>query len=41
MFVLGWISNVRYARKRPGKDGTRKLTKERIAKLDELGFDWR
>jgi hypothetical protein len=35
-----FCANVRYARKKIVKDGTRKLTEERIAKLDALGFEW-
>ena len=35
-----FCANVRYARKKVVKDGTRKLTEERIARLDALGFEW-
>ncbi len=35
-----FCANVRYARKKIVKDGTRKLTEERIARLDALGFEW-
>lgn len=35
-----FCANVRYTRRRPGKEGTRKLTEDRIAKLDALGFEW-
>ena len=31
---------VRHSLKQPEKDGTRKLTEERMAKLDALGFKW-
>ena len=35
-----FCANVRYSRKKVVKDGTRKLTEERIARLDALGFEW-
>ena len=35
-----FCANVRYAHRRPEKDGTRKLTAERIASLTAIGFDW-
>ena len=35
-----FCANVRYARKKVVKDGTRKLTVERIKKLDDIGFRW-
>jgi hypothetical protein len=35
-----FCANVRYTRRRPEKEGTRKLTEDRIAKLDALGFEW-
>ena len=35
-----WCSNIRNARNKPGK-GTMKLTHERIAALDAIGFEWR
>ena len=35
-----FCANVRYTRRRPGKEGTRKLSEDRIAKLDALGFEW-
>lgn len=35
-----FCTDVRHARKKIVKDGKRKLTKERIARLDALGFEW-
>ena len=35
-----FCTDVRHARKKIVKDGKRKLTKERIARLDTLGFEW-
>jgi hypothetical protein len=35
-----FCANVRYTRKTIMKGGTRKLTEERITKLDALGFEW-
>ena len=35
-----FCADVRHARKKVVKDGTRKLTEERIASLDALGFEW-
>jgi hypothetical protein len=32
--------DVRHSLKQAEKDGTRKLTEERIARLDDLGFKW-
>jgi len=34
-----WCQNMRNARSKPG-EGTMKLTQERIASLDAIGFDW-
>jgi hypothetical protein len=31
---------VRFSLKKVEKDGTRKLTEERTARLDALGFEW-
>ena len=38
--IYRWCRNIRSARRKPGK-GTMKLTQERIAALDAIGFDWR
>ncbi|KAL7538798.1 hypothetical protein ACHAXR_012392 [Thalassiosira sp. AJA248-18] len=35
-----FCNDIRYARKNTGKSGVRKLTNERIAYLDALGFEW-
>jgi len=35
-----FCAHVRHARKMVVKDGTRKLTEERIARLDAIGFEW-
>ena len=35
-----FCTNVRYSRKKVVKNGTKKLTEERIARLDALGFEW-
>ena len=35
-----FCADVRYSLKQVEKDGTRKLTEERIARLDDLGFKW-
>jgi hypothetical protein len=34
-----FCADVRYSLNH-GEKGTRKLTKERIARLDDLGFEW-
>ena len=36
-----FCATARHSRKNPGKAGTIKLTKERIAALDAIGFDWK
>ena len=36
-----FCADVRHSLKQVEKDGTRKLTEERIARLDALGFKWR
>jgi hypothetical protein len=33
-------AGIRHSLKKVEKDGTRKLTEERIARLDALGFEW-
>jgi hypothetical protein len=35
-----FCADVRHSLKQVEKDGTRKLTEERIARLDDLGFEW-
>ena len=35
-----FCAGVRHSLKQFEKDGTRKLTKERMARLDALGFEW-
>ena len=35
-----FCSAMRYSRKHPGKQGTRKLTEDRMAALDRIGFEW-
>jgi hypothetical protein len=35
-----FCADVRHSLKMAEKDGTRKLTVERIARLDALGFEW-
>ena len=35
-----FCADVRYSLKQVEKDGTRKLTEERIVRLDDLGFKW-
>ena len=35
-----FCAGVRYSLKKVVKDGTRKLTEERIARLDAFGFEW-
>jgi hypothetical protein len=38
--LFDWCSNIRRARNKPG-EGKLKLTADRIAALDAIGFDWR
>ena len=35
-----FCADVRYSLKQFEKDGTKKLTEERMARLDALGFKW-
>jgi hypothetical protein len=35
-----FCADIRHSLKQVEKDGTRKLTEERIARLDDLGFKW-
>ena len=35
-----FCADVRHSLKQFEKDGTRKLTEERMARLDALGFEW-
>ncbi len=35
-----FCAGVRHSLKQVEKDGTKKLTEERIARLDDLGFKW-
>jgi hypothetical protein len=35
-----FCADIRYSLKKSEKDGTRKLTKERMVRLDALGFEW-
>ena len=39
-FLYQFCAGIRHSLKHVEMDGTRKLTKERIARLDALGFDW-
>jgi hypothetical protein len=38
--IYQFCAGVRHSLKQFEKDGTRKLTEERIARLDALGFEW-
>jgi len=35
-----FCAGIRHSLKMAEKDGTRKLTKERMKRLDDLGFEW-
>jgi len=39
--LMEYCAQVRHSLKQPEKNGTIKLTEERISRLDALGFKWR